>query len=152
VAKLLVRHPLPRWRSPHAPPDRITRLLQKPRTWQSWPGPVERIGCLTSIASLCLAYVWQRSIDAPVGHLAMATIRATTAAMERGSASEGRRYERVDRQILSTAAERDELASQIKAVLEGVAFEGRSFDKDLAERLIAESNALLKRADSLESD
>jgi hypothetical protein len=82
----------------------------------------------------------------------MATIRATTAAMERGSASEDRRYERVDRQILSTAAERDELASQIKAVLEGVAFEGRSFDKDLAVRLIAESNALLKRADSLESD
>jgi hypothetical protein len=93
-----------------------------------------------------------KQINAPVGHLALTTLRATTAAMESGSASDDHRYARVDGQVQSIAMERDALASQIKVLLEGVAFHGRPFDQGLAERLIAQSNALLKRAEALELD
>jgi hypothetical protein len=91
-----------------------------------------------------------KQINAPVGRLALSTIPASTTAMKSGSASDDRQYARVDQQLESIADERDELASQITAILEGVAFNGRSFDEDRAEKLIAQSRALLERAASLD--
>jgi hypothetical protein len=91
-----------------------------------------------------------KQINAPVGPLALSTIHASTSAIQSGSASDDRQYARVDQQIQSIADERDELASEITAILEGVAFDGRHFDEDRAEKLIAQSRALLERAASLE--
>jgi hypothetical protein len=58
----------------------------------------------------------------------------------------------VSQQVQSIASQRNALASQIEAVLEGVAFGHRRFDEEQAERLIAQSKALLEQADDLGPD
>jgi hypothetical protein len=92
-----------------------------------------------------------KQINAPVGRLALTTLQAATGAIESGTATDDRRYRRVDQQILSIARERNELAARIEAILEGVAFDGRPVDRERAAALIAEARALLERADGLGS-
>jgi hypothetical protein len=73
-----------------------------------------------------------KQINAPVGRLALATIHATTQAMQSGRPGDDDQYARVNREIQSLGAERDELASQIRSVLENVAFQGGHVDNGQA--------------------
>jgi hypothetical protein len=58
-------------------------------------------------------------------------------------------YTLIENQIQSLTSQRDALASQIKAVLEGAEFKGQVINSQQAKQLIAQSQGLLNQAHSL---
>jgi hypothetical protein len=90
-----------------------------------------------------LAVAYKR-IDAPLGDLAMKTLAAATVALAGSSAGDAGFREYAAR-AAALEADRDRLAAQMAALLEGAAFKGSAIDPGAAEGLVEQSNALLGR-------
>jgi hypothetical protein len=91
---------------------------------------------------LQLARVYKQ-IEAPVGQLGMATLRASTRAVESGSASDDATYGTVERELQVATTKRDDLGAQIIKILEAAEFDGRPIDDRQARTLIDGANDLL---------
>jgi hypothetical protein len=88
------------------------------------------------------------AIEAPVGPFALATLRAATVAL--ASASPGDRvYTRIERALARLGAERDSLGGQMRALLDGAAFDGKPVNDQQARALIRAAERLLAAAASL---
>ncbi|OLB47181.1 MAG: hypothetical protein AUH05_00640 [Ktedonobacter sp. 13_2_20CM_53_11] len=64
--------------------------------------------------------------------------------MESGSSSDDNTYTKLENQLISINDQRDALAAQIIALLEGSEFNGQPFSDQQAQQLIAQGQALLK--------
>jgi hypothetical protein len=99
----------------------------------------------TSFSALAKIY---KQLNAPFGAFAMATLKASSKALasnDDGDAS----YLNIEGQIQSLTTQRNALASQIVALLNGAEFNGQSFSGPQAQSLIAQAQTLLNQANAL---
>ena len=96
-----------------------------------------------------LAQVYKQ-INAPVGRLGMGTLKISTRALE-GNDPGDATYANLENQLVSINTQRDALASQMIAVLEGAAFNNQPVDEHLVKQLIKQGNDLLKQVSLLAS-
>jgi hypothetical protein len=90
-----------------------------------------------------------KQVNAPFGRFAKDLLAASTNALKSGSATDDSVYTRIESRIQSLTDQRDAVASQIKAMLDAAAFNGRAIDEERAIRLIAKGAGLLLEANLL---
>src|SRR5712692_6983728 len=118
-------------------------------------------------ASMCL-YAWARAAateksggydkvgkgekqkDAAVGQFGLATLQASTRAIESNSAGDST-YSNIENQLISLTNERNALAAQMITALEGAEFGGQSISEQQAQSLVAQGQALIAEANALGS-
>jgi hypothetical protein len=88
-----------------------------------------------------------KQIDAPFGDLAQSTLTVSTYAILSDSPGDAT-YTALENEIASWTSERDDLAAQIKGMLEDAEFYGIPVNKRQADSLIGESQGLLFRAEA----
>jgi hypothetical protein len=88
-----------------------------------------------------LAQVYKQ-INAPVGELGLASIQISTRALEGNDANDAT-YTRLENRLTSINSQRDAIASQMIALLEGAEFNNQQVDKAKALKLIVAGKALL---------
>jgi hypothetical protein len=86
-----------------------------------------------------------KKIDAPFGELSESTLTVSTYAITSTSAGDVV-YNNLENLISEWTLERDGLAAQIKAMLEGAEFNGIPIDEKVAKDIIEEGQALLDKA------
>jgi cell division protein FtsB len=96
---------------------------------------------------IALARIYKQ-LNAPFGQFAMATLKASTKALTSNDAMDAT-YTSIEGQIQSLTAQRDALAAQINALLNGAEFNGQSFTDRQARPLIVQGLNLLFEANSL---
>ena len=84
-----------------------------------------------------------KNISAPLGPLGLASVHASTVAMESGSAQNDSTYTSIENQLAAYTVERDELAAKILSLLEAAEFNGKPVPEDTAEELIQQARHLL---------
>lgn len=99
---------------------------------------------------LALGQIYKK-IDAPFGELAKSTLAVSTYAITSTSTGDVV-YNNLENTILQWTLERDGLAAQIKAMLEGAEFGGTPINEKVAETLIIEGQALLDQAKACENN
>ncbi|MGO9055796.1 MAG: hypothetical protein ACLQU2_00175 [Candidatus Binataceae bacterium] len=92
-----------------------------------------------------------KQLDAPFGELAQSALTVSTYAIASTSTND-RTYANLESQIASWTTQRDGLAAQIKSMLEGAEFNGRSIDEQQARQIIRQGQALLNQARDCASD
>jgi hypothetical protein len=96
---------------------------------------------------LPLAQIYKQ-LNAPFGAFAMATLKSSSKALASNDDGDAT-YLDIEGKIESLTAQRDALASQIQALLNGAEFNGHSFSDAQAQSLIIHANALLTQANAL---
>ena len=91
-----------------------------------------------------------KQINAPFGQLAMSTLAISTHALQSTSMNDST-YTQLESQIASWTVQRDNIASQMKALLEGAEFGGQAIDEKQAKSLISQAQSLTSQASSLAS-
>ena len=89
-----------------------------------------------------------KQINAPFGQLAMSTLAISTSALQSVSMNDST-YTQLEAQIAAWTAQRDDIAAQMKALLEGAEFGGQAIDEKQAKSLIAQAQSLIGQAASL---
>jgi hypothetical protein len=89
-----------------------------------------------------------KQLNVSFGQFAMDTLKASTKGLAANDAGDAT-YSSIEGQIESLTAQRDALATQIKAVLKGAEFNGQVISSQQAHQLIAQSQFLLSQAHSL---
>jgi len=84
-----------------------------------------------------------KNISAPLGPLGLATVHASTVAMESGSADNDSTYTSIENQLAAFTVQRDELAAKILAALEAAEFDGKPIPERTSEDLIHQARQLL---------
>jgi len=90
-----------------------------------------------------------KQLNAPFGSFGMDTLTASTKAIQTGSESSDSAYTAFDTQLAQLRGQRDALAAQISAVLNGAAFNGQTLDQHQAQSLIGQAQSLIRQAASL---
>jgi hypothetical protein len=83
-----------------------------------------------------------KDISAPLGPLGLASVHASTVAMESGSEHDST-YTSIENQLSAYTVQRDELAAKIISLLEGAEFNSKPIPEDIAEELIHQARHLL---------
>lgn len=86
---------------------------------------------------------YYKQINAPVGELAMSSLKASTIALQSGSASNDSAYAHIESQIAALTGARNKLALSLSAVLNGAEFRGRVVSQAQAHGLEIRSEDLL---------
>ena len=89
-----------------------------------------------------------KQINAPFGRLARITLKVSTHALQSTSTNDST-YKHLEAQLAALTVQRDNLADQMKAVLEGVEFGAKRLDDGQAEFLIFQSDRLIEEAANL---
>ena len=89
-----------------------------------------------------------KQINAPFGQLAQSTLVISTHALESTSVNDAT-YTQLEAQIAVWTTQRDNLASQMKALLSGAEFGGQAIDEKQAKSLIAQAQSLIDQAASV---
>jgi arylsulfatase A-like enzyme len=84
-----------------------------------------------------------KQITAPVGPLGLASLRASTVAMESGNSADDSKYTSIENQIASFTAQRDALVEQILPLLEAAESDGTPIPDHVARGLIRQAENLL---------
>lgn len=87
-------------------------------------------------------------INAPVGPLGLASLHASTVAMESGSAADDSTYTSIENQLASFTAQRDGLVAQIVPLLEAAEFNGTPIPDATAASLIQQGQNLLSSVEA----
>jgi len=98
-------------------------------------------------AKLAVIY---KQIDASVGQFALATLAASSQAIE-SNAPDDSRYASLENQLILLNSQRDALAAQMILLLEGAEFNGQAITQEQAQPLVAQGQALLGQANALVS-
>ena len=88
-----------------------------------------------------------KQIDAPVGPLGLASLRASTVGLESNDAGDAT-YISVENQLASFTAQRDALAAQMLSLLEGAEFNNQPISQQQASQLIQQAQALLAEVEA----
>ena len=92
-----------------------------------------------------------KQIDAAVGQFGLATLQASTRAIESGSASDDSMYTNLENQLAALIGERNALAAQMIGLLEGAEFDRQPITEQQAQALVAQGQALIAEATALAS-
>ena len=84
-----------------------------------------------------------------MGQFGLKTLSISTKALESGTLSDDSTYTQLENQLASFGSQRDALAAQMIALLEGAEFNGQPFSNAQAQALIAQGQALLNQVNSL---
>src|SRR6266849_9109564 len=91
-----------------------------------------------------------KQIDAAVGQFGLATLQASTRAIESNSAGDST-YSNIENQLISLTNERNAVAAQMITALEGAEFGGQSISEQQAQSLVSQGRALIAEANALGS-
>jgi len=89
-----------------------------------------------------------KQIDAAVGQFGLATLQASTRAIESNSAGDST-YSNIENLLISLTNERNALAAQMITALEGAEFNGQSISEQQAQSLVSQGQALIAEANAL---
>jgi hypothetical protein len=89
-----------------------------------------------------------KQLNAPFGEFAMATLKASTKALASNDPNDAT-YNSIEAQIQSLTAQRDQVAAEMKAALNGAEFEGQPFNGVKASALVVEGSVLITEAKQL---
>lgn len=84
-----------------------------------------------------------KQIQAPFGQLGMDSLQVSTFAL---NSTDPTTYLTLEQEIQEWTTERDTIAAQMKAMLEGAAFGGQAIDENQAKSLISEAQSLISQA------
>jgi hypothetical protein len=112
------------------------RVLVEDLTGYAQPSAVKKS---TSFVSLAQIY---KQLDACVGQFGLKTLSISTTALESNSSGDST-YTTLENQLISSGNQRDMLASQMIALLEGAEFNNTPFSDSQAQSLISQGQALL---------
>jgi hypothetical protein len=119
------------------------RALTEDLTGWARPAAVKKGGSFIPLAQM------YKRINAPVGELGLASLEASTKALESGNATDDSTYTDLEHKLISITSERDALASQMIALLEGAEFDGQPINGSQAQDLIAQGQALIDQVNAL---
>jgi arylsulfatase A-like enzyme len=109
-----------------------------------WARPsATRKGSFTKVARI------YKQLDAAVGQFGLATLSASTRAIESGNASEDGTYTELENKLAALTNDRNALATQMINLLEGAEFGGTSISEQQANQLVEQGRELLERANDL---
>ncbi len=111
-----------------------------------WAVPQSLVAYRDTLLQLAQVY---KQINAPVGQLGLASLQVSTKALESGSASDDSTYTNLESQLSSITTQRNTLAAQMSAMLEGAAFGGQAINELQARQLISQGHALLAQVNAL---
>ncbi len=92
-----------------------------------------------------------KQLNAAVGQFGLATLQASTNAIKSGSTSDDSTYTNLENQLAALTNDRNALAGQMIALLEGAEFDGQAIDQHTAQSLVAQGQALIAQANALAS-
>jgi hypothetical protein len=118
-------------------------LVEKFTGWAQ-PSAVKKSAKFVALAQVL------KQINAPVGPLGLASLRASTVAIESNDPSDAT-YTSIENQLVSYGAQRDALEAQILAVLEGAEYSGTPVPDATANSLIQQAQALLSSVETFAS-
>jgi len=113
------------------------RVLVEDLTGYAQPSAVRKSSSFVALAQI------YKQLDACVGQFGLATLSASTTALESGSSSDDSTYTNLENQLASFGSLRDTLAGQMIALLEGAEFSGQPFSDAQAQSLITQGQTLL---------
>src|SRR5713226_2909650 len=119
------------------------RTLVEDLTGYAQPSAVKK-----STSFVALAQIYKK-IDACVGQFGLKTLSASTTALESGSSSDDSTYTNLENKLASFGSQRDALASQMIALLEGAEFNNQPFSDSQAQSLISQGQALLNQVNAM---
>jgi len=108
-----------------------------PRSLREHHGELERLGAV------------YKQVNASFGRFAKHVLKASTGALSSGSASDDSAYTAIQARIQDLTAQRDALASQMKAAIDAAAFGGEPVDSRSVERMIHQGEELIEQARQL---
>jgi hypothetical protein len=90
-----------------------------------------------------------KQLDAAVGEFGLATLAASTRAIESGTSLDDSTYASLESQLASLIDQRNTLAAQMIGLLEGAEFNGKSISEEQAQSLVSQGLALIAEAQAL---
>jgi hypothetical protein len=111
-------------------------LVEKLSGWAQ-PSAVKKSTNFVALAQIL------KQISAPVGPLGLASLHASTIAMESGNAGDDSTYASIENQLASFTEQRDALVAQIVPLLEAAEFNGTPIPDATAASLIQQGHDLL---------
>ena len=118
------------------------RLISEILQGYSRPLAVKKSGSFIALAQT------YKQLNAPFGAFAMDILKSSTFALASNDADDAT-YNSVEGQIQSLTSQRDAVSTQMKALLQGAAFNGQAFSDSQAQALIAQGQSLLAQAKAL---
>jgi hypothetical protein len=115
-------------------------LVEKFTGWAQ-PPAVKKSGHFVALAQVL------KQINAPVGPLGLASLHASTVAIESNEPSDTK-YTNIENQLDSYRTQRDALAAQILAALEAAEYSGTPIPRGTANSLIQQAQALLSSVET----
>jgi hypothetical protein len=91
-----------------------------------------------------------KQIDAAVGQFGLATLQASTRAIESNSSGDAT-YADIENQLATLTTDRNALATEMIGLLEGAEFGGQSISEEQAQALVSKAQALIAEANALAS-
>ena len=117
-------------------------LVEKLTGWAQ-PSAVKMSSSFVPLAQI------YKQLDACVGQFGLKTLSVSTRALESGSSSDDSSYTQLESQLTSFGNQRDALASQMIALLEGAEFNNQPFSDAQAQSLISQGQTLLNNVNKL---
>jgi hypothetical protein len=113
--------------------------------FEGWaiPKSVKKGGSFFSLAQM------YKRIDATVGPFGMDTLQISTKVLASGSSSDDSLYAQRESQLSAFGSQRDAIAAQMIAMLDGAEFHGQTINKSKAKSLIKQAAMLLQQVHSL---
>ena len=121
------------------------RALTEKFTGWAQPSAVKKSGNFVALAEAL------KQINAAVGPLGLASLHASTVAIESGTDADDSTYTSIEGQLASFTSQRDVLAAQILAQLEAAEFNNQPIPDGVAANLIQEAQALVSAVQSYAS-
>jgi hypothetical protein len=90
-----------------------------------------------------------KQLDAAVGEFGLATLAASTRAIESGTSLDDSTYAGLESQLAALIDQRNTLAAQMIGMLEGAEFNGQSISEEQAQSLVSQGQALIAEAQAL---
>jgi len=112
------------------------RALTEKFTGWARPAAVQKGGTFLALAQVL------KQINAPLGPLGVASLHASTVAIESGDMNNDATYTSIEGQLASFAAQRDALVAQIVPLLEAAEFDGTPIPEATAQSLIQQAQSL----------
>jgi hypothetical protein len=107
------------------------------------PAATKKSGGYTKVAQT------YKQLDAAVGEFGLATLAASTRAIESGTSLNDSTYASLENQLASLIDQRNALAAKMIGLLEGAAFNGQSITEKQAQALVTQGQALISEAQAL---
>jgi hypothetical protein len=121
------------------------RALTEKFTGWAQPSAVKKSGNFVALAQIL------KQINAPLGPLGVASVHASTVAMESGDANSDALYASIESQLSSFTDQRDALVAQILPLLEAAELNGTPIPDATANSLIQQGQALLASVEAYSS-